>query len=128
MTVTHARVTTHDQFDSDGSMIRTVERTDPDAEYAVVRCEFPIEDPQRFICSAYTDSSDSEPAFRTVFRLRSLSFSPISIAGLGERERMTGVTNQDERVAYEDIPDGVRQSLNTLGFAAVPDGEWWIDE
>lgn len=128
MTVTHSTVTTHDQFDADGSMIRTVERTDPDAEYAVVRCEFPVDDPERFICSAYTDSADSDPDFRTVFRLRELSFSPISVAGLGERSRMTGVTDADERREYADIPDGVRQSLQTLGFTAVPDGEWWVDE
>jgi hypothetical protein len=121
-------VFTEVERDAGGNRIKTVERTDPDAEYAVVRCELPVEDPGRFICSAYHDTTDSDPDFRTVFRLRSLSFSPISIAGLGERESMTGVTNQNERRGYEDIPNGVRQSLNTLGFAAVPDGEWWIDE
>ena len=62
--------------------------------------------------------------------MRELSFTPISIAGLGERERLTGVSSTgttDEMAVYDSIPKDIHLSLQSLGFTAVPRGERWLD-
>lgn len=100
-------------------------------EYEKVVCEYPIDNPETFIVRGYKpDDGQDEPSFRDVFEMRELSFKPISIAGLGERERLTGVSStgsEDNMGAYDQIPRDILLSLNSLGFTAVPRGQGWLD-
>ncbi|WP_143420925.1 hypothetical protein [Halorubrum halodurans] len=100
-------------------------------EYERVVCEYPIDDPGTFIVRGYKPNDDEDdPSFRDVFEMRELSFRPISIAGLGERERLTGVSSTgsgNKMNAYDEIPRDILLSLNSLGFTAVPRGQGWLD-
>lgn len=100
-------------------------------EYERVVCEYPVDNPDTFIVRGYKPNDDEDdPSFRDVFEIRELSFKPISITGLGERERLTGVssTRSGECVnVYDEIPRDILLSLNSLGFTAVPRGQRWLD-
>ncbi|TKX86466.1 hypothetical protein EXE43_08210 [Halorubrum sp. SS5] len=100
-------------------------------EYERVMCEYPVDNPETFIVRGYKpNDNEDNPSFRDVFEIRELSFEPISIAGLGERERLTGVSStgsEDNMGAYDEIPRDILISLNSLGFTAVPRGQGWLD-
>jgi hypothetical protein len=111
----------------DGGLIRVLQYDETEtAEYERVVVEYPMDDPTTFIVSAYHSDAD-EPSFRDVFSLRELSFAPVSIAGLGERESLTGVSTTGE-TTYGEIPRDVLLSLHSLGFTAVPQGTGWLHE
>lgn len=96
-------------------------------KYERVVCEYPVENPEQFIIRGYKqDDPDDRPSYENVFEMRELSFTPISIAGLGERNKMTGVSTAggDE---YNTIPRDIMLSLNSLGFTLVPQGTGWLD-
>jgi hypothetical protein len=57
------------------------------------------------------------------FRQADVSFTPISIAGLGVRERLNGLQAQSDD--YDGVPTAVRDAFKTDGFCLVPEqGEW----
>lgn len=100
-------------------------------EYERVVCEYPVDNPEIFIVRGYKpNDNEDNPSYRDVFEMRELSFKPISIAGLGERERLTGVSStgsEDNMGAYDEMPRDILLSLNSLGFTVVPRGEGWLD-
>lgn len=122
MTVRTRSVTTEN-----GDYLRVIEWVNEHREYESVVCEYPVDNPEQFIVRGYHNSGDEKPDFQDVFEMRELSFTPISIAGLGERDRLTGVSQKDSQREYDDIPRDILLSLNSLGFTAVPRGEGWLD-
>lgn len=122
------QIQTRDVTTDNGDYLRVIEWSGGDQrEYETIVCEYPVDDPTTFIVRAYEHKDDEQPSYQTVFEMRDLSFSPISIAGLGERERLTGVSQTEGRESYDDIPSDVLLSLHSLGFTAVPQGEGWLD-
>lgn len=113
-----------------GDHLRVIEWNDVGREYETVVCEYPVDDPETFIVRGYKPDDEDEPSFRDVFEMRELSFTPISIAGMGERERLTGVSptgSGDSLDTYDTIPKDIQLSLSSIGFVAVPRGERWLD-
>jgi len=114
-----------------GDYLRVIEWDGIEREYETIVCEYPVDEPETFIVRGFKpDDDEDNPSYRDVFEMRELSFTPISIAGLGERERLTGVSSTgsgDEMAAYDDIPQDVRLSLQSIGFSAVPRGQGWLD-
>lgn len=111
----------------DGDYIRIIEWENETREYETVVVEYPIDNPEQFIVRAYENEGDEQAAYQTVFEMRDLSFSPVSIAGLGERDRLTGVSETESTRKYENIPRDVQLSLHSIGFTPVPQGTGWLD-
>ena len=76
---------------------------------------------------------DGQTVYHNTFRLRELSFDPVSVLGRGESDRLGGVSASDGEtltegeVGYEGVPLPVHVALNSMGFAVVPEGEGWLD-
>ncbi|WP_206750513.1 hypothetical protein, partial [Halorubrum sp. SP9] len=95
-----------------------IEWSNASREYETIVCEYPVDDPETFIVRGYkAEDDEDDPSYRDVFEMRELSFTPISIAGLGERERLMGVssTGDDDMAAYEAIPRDIQLSLHSIG-------------
>lgn len=114
-----------------GDYLRVIEWSSTEREYETIVCEYPVDEPETFIVRGFkADDDEDDPSYRDVFEMRELSFTPISIAGLGERERLTGVSSTGgggDMADYDRIPVDVRLSLQSIGFTAVPRGQGWLD-
>ena len=119
-------VSTRSVTTDNGDYLRVIEWSNNSGEYETVVCEYPVDDPERFIVRGYTNSTDDDPSYQNVFEIRELSFTPVSIVGLGERERLTGVSTAGED-GYDSLPRDIMLSLHSLGFTAVPQGTRWLD-
>jgi len=118
-------------YDNDGAYVRIVEfqNEDTDINRVVVRAP---PDSDVMVVSGY--DGDDAVVYEQSFEMRELNFDPISAVGRGEKSRMTGATTNDTEDDDGDdgqldaVPRDVETALNGIGFAIVPDGEWWLNE
>jgi len=111
-----------------GDYLRVIEWGNYDAEYQTVVCEYPVDNPDQFIIRGFKPTDDEDdPSFQDVFEIRELSFTPVSIAGIGEHERLIGTTTVEQDRDYDSIPRAVLLSLHSIGFTAVPSETGWLD-
>jgi hypothetical protein len=128
-------VTNRSTYDEDGTYCRVIE-FDEDQPFDTVLVRF---NPERENIFTVRATDDGETVYTNAFEIRELSFDPISVLGMGERDRLTGVsenspevggdTRQSERATDggdDHLPDSLAVALNSLGFAPVPRGEDWL--
>jgi len=113
---------------------------DEDQPFDTVLVRF---DPDRENIFTVRATDDGETVYTNAFEVRELSFDPISVLGMGERERLTGVSENTPSVGGDrrrgdggthgqpdggddHLPDALVTALNSLGFAAVPQGDDWL--
>jgi len=111
-------------LDDDGSPRHVLNYEDvPDVEYDVVVFKFDPDDESLVHCFAYVGEDID---YQNTFQRREMTFDPISVIGRGESERMEGISENEDNDA--DVPRDVGAALNAIGFANVPQGDWWLDE
>jgi hypothetical protein len=119
-------ITDTDSGYNDGDYIRRVFFAEDDPyEVVVIRVTDQTSggDDEVLITTEAYESVGDDPAYRNAFRQADVSFTPISIAGLGVRERLNGLQAQSDD--YDGVPTAVRDAFKTDGFCLVPEqGEW----
>lgn len=120
-------ITDTDSGYDDGDYVRRVFFNEADDyEVVVIRITDDIlRDDEVLITTEAYESVGDDPAYRNAFPQADVSFTPISIAGLGVRERLNGLQAQSD--GYDGVPTAVRDAVKTDGFCLVPEqGEWPI--
>jgi len=111
-----------------GNYLRVINWSNDDVAYQTVVCEYPVDTPDQFIVRGFKPTDDDDdPSFQAVFEMRELSFTPVSVAGIGEHKNLIGTTPVEQHRDYNNIPRAVLLSLQSIGFTAVPTGTGWSD-
>jgi|AntRauMinimDraft_2_1070382.scaffolds.fasta_scaffold00634_2 hypothetical protein len=111
------------QYDDTGAMFRIFDFDEQNSIDSIVIRFDPDDDvpPQLRV---YEDGDTESPTHTMGFETRQEQFTPISVIGKGQSEKLFGVTPSVD--SYEDVPDEVQVAWNAIGFAVVPQGDDWL--
>lgn len=114
----------------DGGVQHVFEYGDTDEiPYSRVEIRHQPDNPEILTVHAHEDDSI---VFQDAFKVRDLSFDPISVMGRGESKKLLGTSPVDDHVKTDrldetEVPREINTVFNSLGMTIVPQGEWWLD-
>jgi hypothetical protein len=114
----------HTTVDDDGALSHILEYEDDTFEYDAVEIRHDPNNDDIIQCRGY---KGDEVVYQNAFKIRDLSFEPISAIGRGESEKLLGTSPQSDTTDDDGVPDDINVAFNAIGMAVVPEGRWWID-
>lgn len=118
-------VTKYTTTDDDGAVWHDISFDDSDPVENIDNVEVRLDPDDDSRLQVYGYSGD-EQVYQETFERRDVSFTPASVVGRGETDEVEGST--PARDSSETVPESIAVALNTIGWAVVREGRWWIDE